>query len=134
MNLSKRISATDLMDVSLNKLKADGPFADEHSTMFKDIEIDPTLVVRAWEQLITDGYVYSKTQEVSKNETSIRFYITLEGVIAIESCPFFLKGRPYKWKVVQSYISIAWKVTTVVAVLANALIVLIFTYLTYIKP
>jgi len=134
MRTTRQISATDLMDVSLNVLKADGPFADEHCTKFKSLKVEPKLVARAWEQLIKDGFVFSQQQEHGPHHKTTRYYISLDGVIAIESCPFFLKGRPYKWKAVQNYLSLAWKVITVIAILLNAVIVLVFTYLTYIKP
>lgn len=90
--------------------------------------------VRAWEQLTKDGYAYSTDRENSATSKTTRFFITISGLRAIETCPFFLRGKPYKWKIVQGYISIIWKIATIVAILLNALIVLLFTYLTYIKP
>lgn len=132
MNFNKRLSATEIMDISLNVLKSHGPFADQHCERFNKIVIAPILVARAWEKLERDGLAYKTEAESFPNSKSIRYYITLDGVMAIENCPILFKGKPYKWKAAQKYITASSKVTVVIAVVINALIVLLFTYLTYI--
>jgi hypothetical protein len=76
-------------------LKASGPFADDESKGYSESEIERKKIGRAWQQSEIDGFVYTNTTE-QLGHKSIRFYITLNGVIALESCPFPFRLRPYR--------------------------------------
>lgn len=133
--MSKRKqSVVTVLDTSLNVLKSFGPFADDSSRSFVDDDLDKTAIARAWKQLEKDGYVYSEETITDPHKKSVRYFITFDGLLAIENCPFFLQGKPYRWKVVKTNLNLFWKVICIMAVILNAIIILIFTYLTYIKP
>ncbi|MBB5440619.1 hypothetical protein HDC92_004322 [Pedobacter sp. AK017] len=134
MTSQRSIKAVNLLDIALNELKDSGPFADETSQQLKNSEIDKKLIARAWQHLEKDGLAYTEKKQDSPNHFTNRIYITLEGILAIEACPSIYKGRPYKWKEVKANLATTWKVASLIAVIINALIIIIFTYLTYIKP
>jgi len=134
MTTPRKIKAIDLLDIALNELKDSGPFADQSSQKLKDSEIDKKLIARAWLHLEKDGFAYSENKQQTPNHSTTRVYITLEGILAIENCPSIYKGRPYRWKVVKANLTTVWKLMSLIAIIINALIIIIFTYLTYIKP
>jgi|GEM_PF-3421813 hypothetical protein len=134
MTTTRKIKAIDLLDIALNELKDSGPFADEISQKQKDSEIDKKLIARAWQHLEKDGFAYSENKQQTPNHSTTRIYITLEGILAIEGCPSIYKGRPYKWQALKANLTTAWKLVSLTAIVINALIIIVFTYLTYIKP
>jgi hypothetical protein len=130
---TNKMSATEILDTSLNVLKSYGPFKDLHSSRFNEVGLDPLIIARAWKKLEKDGFAYVKETEVKPNNTSIRFYITFDGVLAIENCPLLFKGRPYRWQATKNKLEFLWKIVSLLAIVINGLVILAFAYLTYIK-
>lgn len=91
------------------------------------------LLVRAFYKLEKDGYVYSKTTKDDKGNERVTFYISFDGLLALENSPFLWKNRPYQWKKKKQALNTACNVTKIVAIVINSLIVMYFTYLTYYK-
>lgn len=133
MNNSKQ-SAINILDTALNVLKSYGPFEDEGSREFIDTGIDKKIIVRAWKHLEKDGLAYSTHVVNSETNSATKYFISFDGLLAIEDCPAYYKGRPYKWKAVRRNLGQLWKLCSIIAVIINALIIMVFTYLTYIKP
>jgi len=125
--MNKPDSITTILDTSINVLKSYGPFADKISNKHKITNIDKKLIARGWIQLEKDGFAYSKV-----NGNSTRYFISFDGLLALENCPMIYAGRPYKWKAIKVRLNTIWRVISIVAIIFNALVILLFTYWTYI--
>ena len=123
----------DFLDKALLYLKEKGPFAESKSNLPEFTEKENDLLTRAFYRLEKDGYVYSNTRISSSGNKSVTFFISFDGLLALENCPFIWEDRPYKWKSAKEKIAIIWSIVKIVAVVVNALAVLLFTYLTYKK-
>lgn len=126
-------SGVFILDTALNTLKNMGPFADEVSPKDCRHALAPFVLVKAWDQLERDGFVYSTRKVKDNGDSDVRYFISINGLLALENCPIWFRNRPYKWKAAKEKLGFYWKIACIIAVLINAIVVLAFTYLTYIK-
>ncbi len=89
------------------------------------------LLVRAFYKLEKDGYVYTNTKVDDKGNQRTTFYISFDGLLALENSPFIWKNKPYRWNANKQILNTIWTIAKIIAIIINALIILIFTYLTY---
>lgn len=128
-----KCSAIHILDIALNELKYQGPFDDGIPEKLVNTGVDKKIIARAWKHLEKDGLVYSNHTKNSETSSTIRYYMSFEGLLAIENCPIFYKSRPYKWKSAKATLGLIWRLCSIIAIIINALIIIIFTYLTFIK-
>jgi len=133
MNEEKiNITTVDFLDKALLFLKNESAFGlvDYKRPVFPEVE--KKLLVRAFYKLEKDGFAYSEKKE-SDGNTSQRFFISFDGLLALESCPTKWKNRPYRWSAIKENIDSTWTVTKTIGIIINAIVILLFTYLTYIN-
>lgn len=121
----------DFLDKALLYIKNQATFVQTKSDVPEFTPAENKLLVRAFYKLEKDGYVYSDTKIDDKGNKSVRFYISFDGLLALENSPFIWKNRPYRWNANKQRLNTIWTVVKIVAIIINALIILIFTYLTY---
>jgi hypothetical protein len=121
------------LDIALNKLKSYSIFEDERSQRIGASEIDAKVVARGWKKLVTDGYAYMELREPTPVQSSERYFISFDGLLALADAPFPYKGKPYQWQRAKLRLRRWWSVLSTIAILINAIAVLLFTFLTYSK-
>lgn len=119
------------LDIALNYLKSQSIFSDDLSVKLGESNLEPKIIVRAWEKLVKDGYAYTEKTQNSEHHQSIRYFITFEGLQALLDSPFPYKGKPYEWTRKKIHLKRLSSIISVLAIVVNAIVVLIFTYLTY---
>jgi len=133
MNEEKiNITTVDFLDKALLFLKNESAFGpgDYKRPVFPEVE--KKLLVRAFYKLEKDGFAYSEKTENGGN-TSHRFFISFDGLLALENCPAKWENRPYRWTATKENIDSTWTVVKTVGIIINAIVILLFTYLTYIN-
>lgn len=123
----------DFLDKALLYIKNKSAFIATKSNIPEFTEQENKLLVRAFHKLEKDGYVYSKETTPTNTHTITTFYISFDGLLALESSPFIWKNRPYRWNANKQILNTIWTIAKIIAIIINALIILIFTYLTYYK-
>lgn len=121
----------DFLDKALLYIKNQASFTSTKSDIPEFTEQENKLLVRAFYKLEKDGYVYTNKKADEKGNESVRFYISFDGLLALENGPLIWKNRPYRWNANKRTINTIWNVVKIIAVIINAIIILIFTYLTY---
>jgi len=124
--------STDFLDKALLMLKEESPFGPTDYVRPRYSSEEKKLLRRAFYKLEKDGYAFSE-KTTSPNLTDIRFYISYDGLLALEDCPSRWQNRPYTWASHKKNQDAIWTVAKTAAVAINALVVLYFTYLTYMK-
>lgn len=122
-----------VLDIALNYLKSQSIFSDDLSVELGKSNLEPKIIVRAWEKLAKDGYAYTEKTQHSEHNQSIRYFITFDGLQVLSDSPFPYKGKPYEWARKKIHLKRLWTITSVLAIVINAIIVLVFTYLTYLR-
>jgi hypothetical protein len=123
---------TEFLDRALLYIKNESSFSETKTDLEEFTKDENKLLVRAFYKLEKDGYVYSSSSESSGN-TSVRFFISFDGLLALENTPKLWKNRPYRYNKFKQSLNTFWTVTKIIAVIINALAILVFTWLTYIK-
>lgn len=129
----------ETLDNTLFILKEVSVFGSLNYSFPKYSETENELFIRACNKLEKDGFVYSKTtsavnKTTSKfNNTVKRYFISMDGLLALETAPLYWRNKPYRYSKFKESLNTTWTVTKTVAVIVNAVVILIFTYLTYIK-
>lgn len=132
-NLIKSMKiTTKTLDETLLLLKNESDFGSGEYTRKNLSVTEEKLIVRALIKLEKDGYAYSE-KTVPNNELSKNYYISFDGLLALENAPLVWKDKPYQYKKAKEIFRIIWSVIKVVAVISNGLFILYFTYLTYLK-
>lgn len=114
----------NLLDEVLVFLKKRGEsgFSFSSGSIYLSKEKDKYLP-SALDKLIKDGFAYTKV-----GKTYTQYFITFDGLIALDEC----NSKPYKAKKESEKRKKCWERVKLFAVLVNALIVLLFTILTFI--
>jgi hypothetical protein len=123
----------DFLDKALMYIKNQASFIPTKSDVPEFTEQENRLLVRAFYKLEKDGYVYTDTKVDDKGNKTVRFYISFDGLLALENNPFFWKNRPYRWNANKKKLDTIWTVAKIIAIIINAIIIIVFTYLTYYK-
>ncbi|WP_242927345.1 hypothetical protein [Pontibacter vulgaris] len=123
----------DFLDRVLLYMKEHTSFSASRESVPEFKDEDDELLATALQKLEKDGYVYTTTSVFKSGNTNTTYHISYDGLLALESCPNSWRNRPYRWGVQKEKLNGIWSITKIVAVVVNALIVLIFTYLTYFK-
>ena len=118
----------EFLDKTLLSIKDESVFRSEDYIKEKRSDKEVQLYLRTWHKLEKDGFVYYKN-----TDTSTRIYISFEGLLALENTPFFFKNKPYQYLKFKMTSNDVWNFFKILAVGANALFILFFIYLTYIK-
>jgi len=123
----------DFLDRALFYMKQRTSFISTKSDVPEFTPEENKLLVRALYKLEKDGYIYTNTNSDDKGNKRVTFFISFDGLLALENSPFFWKNKPYRWQGFRQKLKVVWSITKIVAVIINAIIILVFTYLTYIK-
>ncbi len=121
----------DFLDKALLYIRTQASFVPTKSDVPEFTPDENKLLVRALYKLEKDGYVYLDTNVDDKANKRVIFYISFDGLLALENSPFIWKNRPYRWNANKQKLNTIWAITKIIAIIINALTVLIFTYLTY---
>lgn len=89
-------------------------------------------------KLVKDGYVNVYQQDIPirsegqilDTERRMSYLISFEGILFLESPPRLLKNRPYSWNNKMMVLKMSWIAAKTIAIMANALIIVILGYLT----
>lgn len=90
-------------------------------------------------KLVKDGYVVKYQQDIPvrdgegkvlDTENRMSYLISFEGILFLESPPWLLKNRPYSWNNKMMVLKTSWMAAKTIAIMANALIIVILGYLT----
>jgi len=123
---------TKTLDEALLFLKDESVFGSEDYSRKNRSDLEANLIVRALSKLEKDGFAYSE-KTVKDNNSSTRYFISFDGLLALENAPLFWKNQPYEYLNAKEKFHVIWSLIKVLAIILNGLIVLVFTYLTYIK-
>lgn len=117
--------ATQTLDIALLILKKESVFGGKVSQKSNYSETDRKLIARAWQKLEKDAFVYS-----TKSDNGVRYFISMDGLLAIENAPWPWKNKPYQYARFKERINIAWTVAKTLAIILNSIALLAFSYLT----
>ena len=89
-------------------------------------------------KLFKDGYVTKYQEdipirvegEVLDIQHKVSYLISFEGILFLEAAPRLLKNRPYNWQNKMTLLRTSWIVAKTIAIIANAVIIILLTYLT----
>ncbi len=123
----------DFLDKALLHIKNQASFIPTKSDAPEFTAQENKLLVRAFYKLEKDGYVYTDAKVDDKGNKRVTFYISFDGLLALENSPFIWRNRPYRWNANKQILNTIWTVAKFIAIIINALIIIIFTYLTYWK-
>lgn len=121
----------DFLDKALLYIKTQASFMPSKSGVPEFTPDENKLLVRAFYKLEKDGYVYTDTRTDDKGNKRVTFYISFDGLLALENSPLIWKNKPYRWNKSKQVLNTIWTAAKIIAIIINALIILIFTYLTY---
>ena len=125
------MTTIDFLDKALLYIKSQVSFIPTRSEIPEFTPDENKLLPRAFYKLEKDGYVYTDTKTDEKGNKSVRFYISFDGLLALESSSLIWKNRPYRWNKNKQVLTAVWTAAKIIAITINAIIILIFTYLTY---
>ncbi|CAM3555669.1 MULTISPECIES: hypothetical protein [Elizabethkingia] len=121
----------DFLDRALNYLSDCNSYFESKDDIEEFTEQENEVLPKAYDHLVKDGYAYSRKKTSKSGFETETFYISFEGLLALETAPKLYKRKPYKWRKVKNDLNTIWSIVKICAVLINAIVILVFTYLTY---
>ena len=120
----------DFLDRALLYIKQNSSFSKTKVDVPEFSKDENKLLPRAFYKLEKDGYVY-KEVNVTDNDKhqTVRFYISFDGLLALENSPFHWKNRPYRWNKIKGIINTTWKIVKIMIIVLNAIAILYLMYL-----
>lgn len=120
-----------LLDKALLFLKSQDCFIPEIDKTQEFSEVEKKFLDRVFYKLYADGYAHLSEHKVTDKQSIASYSISFDGLLALENSPFMWKNQPYRWNANKIKLNVSWMVAKIIVVAANALIILMLSYLTY---
>jgi hypothetical protein len=119
----------NFLDRALLYIKTQASFTPTKSEVPEFTQQENRLLVRALYKLEKDGYVYTNTRVDEKGNKSVTFFISFDGLLALERSPIFWKNRPYRWGKNKELLTTIWRVAKIILIVLNSLAILYLMWL-----
>lgn len=124
----------DFLDKALLFIREKRVFTPSQKIWEEFSEQENKILVRAMYKLEKDGYVYTQPARFTAHGASVNesttFFISFDGLLALENTPFISRNKPYKWKRIKGIINTIWEIAKIIMIVLNALAIIYFSYLT----